>query len=130
MSRRITKAPGDASSLEQYLSVRMGDSVLRRVRLHQLSQPISGSFGKFLRRKIWKWPHRHMRSYPWHLGRLDPLRPGVWRITVDDSHIADTVPMNGWIGRIDRPVTIVAGGRPRRFTHWGNSLQADVSSLH
>ncbi|HEX7260999.1 MAG TPA: hypothetical protein VF258_04235, partial [Luteolibacter sp.] len=54
-----------------------------------------------------------MRSYPWSVG-LEPLRPGAWTIAKGKDAVTTTVPLSEWIGPIDRPVTIVAGGPSAR----------------
>ncbi len=96
------------------MNSRMESAVLRRIGWQSLSRGIPEPLGKIVRKKIWKWPYRHMRSYPWHLGQLEHIRPGSWKISVDGAHVTTTVPLSEWIGRIDRPVTIVAAGPSAR----------------
>jgi Kdo-III transferase WaaZ len=99
--------------LEAYVNARMGKPVLKRIAWEHRSRDFPAPLGDFIRRKLWKWPYRHMRSYPWNVG-LEPQRPGVWRISPDTDSVATTVPLLEWIGSIDRPVTIVAGGPSAR----------------
>ena len=54
-----------------------------------------------------------MRSFPWSVG-FEPTRPGAWTIAVDGRAITTAVPLAEWIGRINRPVTIVASGPSAR----------------
>jgi hypothetical protein len=54
-----------------------------------------------------------MRSYPWSVG-LEPHRSGSWTISLGANTVTTTVPLSEWIGPIDRPVTIVAGGPSAR----------------
>ncbi|MGL5017662.1 MAG: 6-hydroxymethylpterin diphosphokinase MptE-like protein [Luteolibacter sp.] len=54
-----------------------------------------------------------MRSYPWSVG-LEPLRPGAWTLSLGTDSVTTTVPLSEWIGPINRPVTIVAGGPSAR----------------
>jgi Kdo-III transferase WaaZ len=95
--------------LETYVNSRMGKPVLRRILWEHRSQGFPPPLGDFIRHKLWKWPYRHMRSYPWSVG-LEPIRPGAWTISLGEDIVTTTVPLLEWIGRIDRPVTIVAGG--------------------
>ena len=99
------------SPLEDYINARKEAAVLRRIKAQRYLQGIGGSF---VRKRIWRWPFRHMRSHPWHLGKLQPTDSGAWEISNDSGHVTDTVPLREWIGRIDRPVSIIAGGPSAR----------------
>lgn len=100
--------------LEEYVNSRMQAAVLRRIGWQRVARSLPKPLGDFIHGKIWRWPYRHMRSYPWHMGRLEPDLPGTWRISVDDIPVATTVPLTEWAGPIERPVTIVAGGPSAR----------------
>jgi hypothetical protein len=99
--------------LETYLNSRMEKSVRRRIAWDHRSHGLSSPLGNFIRHKLWKWPYRHMRSYPWSVG-IEPIRPGAWEISQGANTVTTTVPLSEWIGPIDRPVTIVAGGPSAR----------------
>lgn len=99
--------------LEAYVNSRMGNPVRRRIAWEHRSHGFPAPLGDFIRHKLWKWPYRHMRSYPWSIG-LEPLRPGAWTIFQGTNIVTTTVPLSEWIGPIDRPVTIVAGGPSAR----------------
>jgi Kdo-III transferase WaaZ len=99
--------------LEAYVNSRMGKPVLRRIAWEHRSRNFPAPLGDFIRHKLWKWPYRHMRSYPWTVG-LKPQRPGAWTISLGADAVTTTVPLSEWIGPIDRPVTIVAGGPSAR----------------
>lgn len=99
--------------LEAYLNTRMGKPVLRRLAWDHFSQGLPTPLGNFIRHKLWRWPYRHMRSLPKSVGFSQP-RPGAWTISLGDNAVATTVPLAEWLGPIDRPVTIVAGGPSAR----------------
>jgi hypothetical protein len=68
---------------------------------------------EFINRKLWRWPYRHMRSFSLD-SRLEPTACGGWTILHESNVVATTVPLLEWLGAIDRPVTIVAGGPSAR----------------
>jgi len=101
------------SLLESYVNSRMEKPVLRRIAWEHRSQGLPTPLGNFIRHKLWKWPYRHMRSFPWSVG-FEPTRSGAWTIALDGNAITTTAPLAEWIGPINRPVMIVAGGPSAR----------------
>lgn len=90
--------------------------------LERCSRKLPGDLGDFIRHKLWKWPYRHMRPFPWSVG-LEPIRPGAWEISLEGKVLATTAPLSEWIGPIQRPVTIVATGPSARM-HSFDELRA------
>ena len=99
--------------LETYLNSRMGKPVMTRIALDHRSQGLPAPLGDFIRHKLWRWPYRHMRGLPPAVG-FEQSRPGAWTISMGGNVVTTAVPLSEWIGPIDRPVTIVAGGPSAR----------------
>lgn len=99
--------------LETYLNSRMGNPVMKRIAWDLRSQRLPSPFANLIRHKLWRWPYRHMRGLPLSVVFEQP-RPGAWAISVGGEVVTTAVPLSEWIGPIDRPVTIVAGGPSAR----------------
>jgi Kdo-III transferase WaaZ len=99
--------------LDDHVSARMGDAVRGRMEWTRRSRALPAPLGEFMRHKLWKWPYRHMRGFPASVG-LEPTARGGWELTANGKAVATTLPLADWIGPIDRPVTIIAGGPTAR----------------
>lgn len=108
--------------LDAYLHSRMGKSVTQRLAWDRRTRALPDCLGGFVRHKLWKWPYRHMRSIPPGV-ELSQAGPGAWTISTGDRSAVTTVPLAEWLGPIDRPVTIVAGG-PSAREHCFNGLRS------
>ena len=103
------------SSLESHVNDRMGKAIRSRLAWERRCQRFPSPLKDFIGHKLWKWPYRHMRAFPLPVG-FEPARSGGWDISRDSNPVTTTVPLLDWIGTIDRPVTIVAGG-PSALQH-------------
>ncbi len=99
--------------LEAYICDRMGKSICKRLAFSQASLKLPACLGNLVRKKLWGWPYRHMSGFP-HSVIFEPTSDGTWRLANAGLHLTETVPLKDWIGSIDRPVTIVAGGPSAR----------------
>lgn len=101
------------SPLEAHVNSNAEKTMLKRLAWERRCRYLPDFPGEFIRAKIWKWPYRHMRSFPLSVG-IEPTRPGAWTISLNGNDITTTLPLAEWIGPINRPVTIVAGGPTAR----------------
>src|SRR6478752_376713 len=101
------------TALESYVNERMRKPVLSRIAWEKSCRGLPAPARDFIGRKLWRWPYRHMRSFPLSVG-LTPTASGGWTISRNLKIIATAAPLLDWIGLIDRPVTIVAGGPSAR----------------
>jgi hypothetical protein len=101
------------TALESYINERMTEIARRRIVWERRCKQFPAPVTNFISRKLWRWPYRHMRAFPMSSG-LEPTESGGWAISRDSNIVATAAPLLEWIGLIDRPVTIVAGGPSAR----------------
>ena len=99
--------------LESYVNARMGYPVRSRIAWQRRFMKLPGPLRKYLTNKLWKWPYRHMRTFPLAL-EFEPAGPSEWHISLDGKPLVHARPLMETLGKINRPVTIVASGPSSR----------------
>jgi len=103
--------------LEAYLSrreIKRADFFYHLVQASRRMPRFVGSWiNKIVFPKVWK----HMRFIPPELA-IHPQAPGKWLLTLHGRIITETLPLEELVGKLDKPVSIVASGPSARDYPW------------
>lgn len=104
-------------TVEAHLAGSLDPDFTRRVRLTRIAEKFPSAFSKPVVKSIWAGPWKHLKNFDHALG-FERLGTDLVLMRENGTPIVDLTPLSKLIGKIDRPVTLVALGPSAKDHDW------------